>query len=327
MGHVHVCNPIDGDVLDGLRHRHRVTLGFGPDAQKWEDVADTIEATLVRAENITAARISSAPRLTIIARHGVGTDNVDLEAAARAGVWVTTTPGANAQAVAEHVFALLLTLARRTPEASAHVRGGRWSEGRADLTGMELRGKALLLIGGGGIARLVLPIARGFGMRVLVADPYLDPAEAAELGVTLLDLDAALPHVDVVSVHVPLTEATHHLLDERRLSLLPPRAMVINTSRGGVVDEAALVQRLRSGALAGAALDVIEAEQIDMNNPLPHNTTDLTAPGLLVTPHLGGQTAESLTAVGALAAESIEQALSGERPARALRDLAPMKGA
>jgi D-3-phosphoglycerate dehydrogenase / 2-oxoglutarate reductase len=327
MGHIYVSNPIDNDVLRRLRQNHEVTVGYGPDGRSWEEVAATIDAALVRAETISAERIAAAPRLKIIARHGVGTDNVDLDAAERAGVWVTTTPGANARAVAEHVFALLLTLMRRTAEAGARVRAGQWSEGRSDLTGVELHGKTLLLIGGGGIARLVLPIAHGFGMRVLIADPYLDASTAEALGAALVDLEAGLSQADIVSVHVPLTDATYHLLDKRKLALLPPHAIVINTSRGGVIDESSLVERIRSGALAGAGLDVIEAETADMNNPLPYNVTDLGLPGLLVTPHLAGQTQESLAAVGMLAAGSIEQALNGERPARALSDLVAVENA
>ncbi|SDQ64894.1 NAD(P)-dependent oxidoreductase [Microbacterium sp. cf332] len=320
MSHVHVTDPVDEGVLSRLRRSHEVTLGYGPEARTWEQVADTVEAALVRAETITGERIAAAPRLRIVARHGVGTDNVDLEAAARAGVWVTTTPGANARAVAEHVFALLLTLMRRTREASAHVRDGHWSEGKTALTGLELHGKRMLLIGGGGIARLVIPIAHGFGMRVLVADPYLDAAVADELGVTLTDLDAGLPLADVVSIHVPFTDATRHLLDARRLALLPERAVVINTSRGGIVDEAALIERVRAGDLAGAGLDVIESERVDTSDPLRHNTHDLSIAGVIVTPHVAGQTAESLTAVGMLAVESIEDVLAGRRPARAVQE-------
>ncbi len=321
MSHIHVTNPIDEDVLADLRRSHHVTVGFGDDARGWGEVATTVEATIVRAETIDARMIASAPRLKIIARHGVGTDNVDLDAAAAAGIWVTTTPGANARAVAEHVFALMLTLIRRVREASSSVQRGRWSEERPSLTGGELNGRTLLLVGGGGIAALVAPIARGFGMRVVVADPYLAPEAAHELGVGLAGLDDALPSADVVSLHVPLTAETRHLLDDRRLGLLPARAVVINTSRGGVIDEAALVARLRSGALAGAGLDVIEAESIDMNDPLTHTRTDLTLGNLLVTPHVAGQTEEALVAVGRLAAQSVEQALAGRRPDRAVRDL------
>lgn len=322
MGHVHVTNPIDDDVLVRLRESHDVTLGYGVDACSWDEAAPTMHAALVRAETIDAGRIARCPHLKIIARHGVGTDNVDLEAAAAAGVWVTTTPGANARAVAEHVFALLLTLVRRTREADAHVQSGRWSEDRAALTGVELHGRTLLLIGGGGIARLVVPIAHGFGMRVVIADPYLDRDAATAMGVTLTTLDEALPGADVASVHVPLTDETHHLLDDRRLALLPAHAIVINTSRGGIVDEVALIARLRSGALAGAGLDVIEGEAEDMNDPLAHNTTDLSVRGLLVTPHVAGQTEQSLVQVGMLAVDSIDDALAGRRPARAVRELA-----
>lgn len=326
MGHVFIPNPIAEPVAQRLRANHEVSLGYGPSAVTWEDVQDRIDATLVRGDMITAGRIESAPRLKIIARHGVGTNNVDLDAAAAQGVWVTTTPGANAQAVAEHVFALLLTLARHTVRAVGNVRGGHWNNGRTELVGAELHGKTLLLIGGGGIARLIIPIAKGFGMEILIHDPYLPPQFADELGVRLLDLDAALPLADVVSIHVPLTPDTENLLDDRRLSLLRPTSYVINTSRGGIVDERALVERLRAGELAGAGLDVIAAEAVDMMEPLPHSDLDAAIPNLIITPHIGGQTDESLLAVGMLAAESIEAVLAGQDAPRAVQRLTSNAG-
>jgi D-3-phosphoglycerate dehydrogenase / 2-oxoglutarate reductase len=319
VGHVHVTNPVADEIVARLSRTHEVTLGYGPDARSWDSVAPTVEAALVRAETIDGDRIRSAPRLRIVARHGVGTDNVDLAAAAACGVVVTTTPGANARAVAEHTFALMLEVARRTSVAAARVRAGVWSEGKTDLVGRELHGRTLLLVGGGGIPRLVAPIAAAFGMTVLVADPYLDADAAAGFGATLVELDAGLRAADVVSLHVPLTDETEHLLDAARLDLLRPAAIVVNTSRGGIVDERALLERLRDGRLAGAGLDVIEAERVDMNDPLPHSATDLAAPGLVVTPHIAGQTEESLRQVGLLAVESIEAALAGETPPRAVR--------
>ncbi|MGA9873692.1 MAG: NAD(P)-dependent oxidoreductase, partial [Rhodococcus sp. (in: high G+C Gram-positive bacteria)] len=229
MGHVFIPNPISDVIVERLQTTNEVTLGYGASARTWEDVAGTVEATLVRGDMITAERIRMAPQLKIIARHGVGTNNVDLDAAAAQGVWVTTTPGANAQAVAEHVFALLLSLTRHTARAAQNVRSGAWNRGRTELVGVQLHGKTLLLLGGGGIARLVIPIAKGFGMNVLVHDPYLAADVAEELRVTLIDLEHGLSLADVLSVHVPLTPSTAGLLDARRLGLMKPGSYIINT--------------------------------------------------------------------------------------------------
>lgn len=326
MAHVYIPNPVAQSVIDRLRVGNEVTLGYGDGAATWEQVADTVEATLVRGDMITAERIQAAPNLKVIARHGVGTNNVDLDAAAARGIWVTTTPGANAQAVAEHVFALLLTLTRHTATAAQRVRAGRWNDGRTDLVGVQLSGKTLLLIGGGGIARLVIPVARGFGMTVIVYDPFLSADDAVDLRVDLVQLEEGLAEADVVSIHVPLTPATEDLLDARRLSLMKRGAYVINTSRGGVIDEAALTAGIQSGHIAGAGLDVIEAEGVDMMEPLQHSNIDLSVPNLLVTPHIGGQTQDSLHAVGMLAAESVEVALTGQCPPRALDLPVPSNG-
>jgi D-3-phosphoglycerate dehydrogenase / 2-oxoglutarate reductase len=312
---IYVSDPVHDDVLAELRELGEVRLGYGPAAVPYEDVQDAVDAVLLRSEVFDREKIANSPRLKIIARHGVGFDNVDLEASTDAGVWVTITPGRNSRAVAEHVFALALALARKIPTATGQTRAGRWSEGKAGLTGFELQGRALGLLGLGSIGSLVLQIARGFGMQVLVTDPVLDDAQVAALGARKVDFDDLLAGSDLLSLHVPLTAATRHILDAAALARLRPGAVLINTSRGGLVDEAALVDALRTGHLRGAALDVLEAESVDMKNPLLHSTVPITdLDNLIVTPHVAGQTEESLREVGRTATTCIRQALAGAVP-------------
>jgi phosphoglycerate dehydrogenase-like enzyme len=253
--------------------------------------------------------------LRIIARHGTGYDHVDVDAATAAGVWVTVTPGRNSRAVAEHVFALTLALARQVPTGAGRTRAGQWSQGKAGLTGFELHGRTLGLLGLGSIGSLVAQIARGFGMQVLVTDPALDAEQVAAVGGRKVEFDELLAGADVLSLHVPLIPATRHIIDASALARLRPAAVLINTSRGGLVDEQALVEALQTGRLRGAALDVLEAEAVDMKNPLAHNTLPITElDNLIVTPHVAGQTEESLREVGRAAVACIRQALAGAVP-------------
>jgi len=230
-------------------------------------------------------------------------------------VWVTITPGRNSRSVAEHVFALALALGRKIPTAASRPRDGIWSQNKAELTGFELHGRTLGLLGLGSIGSLVLPIARAFGMQVLVTDPMLDVEQVAAMGARKVDLDELLAGSDVLSLHVPLVASTRHIIDAAALARLHPGAILINTSRGGLVDEQAMVAALRSGRLRGAALDVLEAESVDMKNPLLHSQLPIAElDNLIVTPHVAGQTEESLREVGRAATACIRQALAGDVP-------------
>jgi D-3-phosphoglycerate dehydrogenase/(S)-sulfolactate dehydrogenase len=312
---IYVSDPIHDDVLSELREIAEVALGYGPTAVPYQHVQHTVDAVMLRSEIFDRDKITNSPRLKIIARHGVGSDNVDLDAATHSNVWVTITPGRNSRAVAEHVFALVLALARKIPTATGRTRGGQWSENKAELTGLELHGRTLGLLGLGSIGSLVLQIARGFGMQVLVTDPVVDGGQVAALGGRKVDIDDLLAGSDVLSLHLPLTNTTRHIIDAAALARLRPGALLINTSRGGLVDEAALVDTLRAGHLRGAALDVLEAEAIDMKDPLPHNTLPIAdLDNLIVTPHVAGQTEDSLREVGRAATTCIRQALAGAVP-------------
>jgi D-3-phosphoglycerate dehydrogenase/(S)-sulfolactate dehydrogenase len=311
----YVSDPVHADVLAELRQLGEVHLGYGPTAVAYQQVSDVVEAVMLRSETFDRDKIARSPRLRIIARHGVGSDNVDVDAATDAGVWVTITPGRNARAVAEHVFALALALGRKIPVAAGRTRDGFWSQNKAELTGFELHGRTLGLLGLGSIGSIVLQIARGFGMQVLVTDPVLDHAQVAALGARKVEFDELLAGSDVLSLHVPLVASTRHIIDGPALTRLRPGAVLINTSRGGLVDEQAMVAALRSGRLRGAGLDVLEAESVDMKNPLPHNILPISElDNLIVTPHVAGQTEESLREVGRAATVCIRQALAGAVP-------------
>ena len=171
---IYVSDPVHADVLAELRQLGEVHLGYGPTAVAYQQVRDIVDAVMLRSETFDRDKIADSPRLRIIARHGIGYDNVDVDAATDAGVWVTVTPGRNSRAVAEHVFALALALARKIPTAAGRTRDGFWSQNKAELTGFELHGRTLGLLGLGSIGSMVLQIARGFGMQVLVTDPVLD---------------------------------------------------------------------------------------------------------------------------------------------------------
>lgn len=261
------------------------------------------DAVLARLGTVTRAVLAAAPRLRIVARHGVGVDAVDLAAATERGIVVTTTGSENAAAVAEYTFALLLALARHVVAADAGMRAGHWR--RDPLVGVELDGATLGVIGYGAIGRRVARQGLGFGMRVLACDPA---AAAAEPGVTLVALDALLAQSDVVTLHTRLHADNAHLVGARALSLMRPSAILVNTARGELVDEAALAAALQRGALRGAALDTYEREPLAAD----HGLRGL--PNVLLSPHVAGQTDAALQRVARAAAQCILDELAGARP-------------
>lgn len=319
MPTIYVSDPVHDSVVADLRAEHTVHLGYGPDAVDYSTISTAVDAVLLRAEDFGRDKIEASPRLRIIARHGVGTNNVDLDAAREHGIWVTTTPGGNSRAVAEHVFALTLALARRVATASNRTRDGIWTEGKSELTGIELHGRALGLLGLGNIGGHVAEIGRALGMELLVSDPAVEDATVAAIGGRRVDLVELVSGSDVLSLHAPLVPSTRHIIGAAQFDRMRPGTLLINTSRGGMVDETALLAALRSGRLGGAGLDVLDAEGTDMRDPLPHNRLPLGELGnLIVTPHIGGQTDEALSKVGHAAVTCIRQALAGEIPDHAV---------
>ncbi|GAB16042.1 D-3-phosphoglycerate dehydrogenase [Arthrobacter globiformis NBRC 12137] len=316
MTEIYISDAIHEDVMADIRKNALVHVGYGPGKVNYLDISENIDAVILRAETFTREMIEASPNLKIIARHGVGTDNVDIPAASQNGVWVTSTPGSNSNAVAEHVFALLLSLTRRVVPAANRVLAGTWAEGRGDLIGHELSGRTLGIVGFGAIGKRVAAMAKGFGMRVLASDPAATAADAATAGADLVELDTLYDGADIITLHAPLLPSTRHMISTRELALMKPGAVVINTSRGGLIDEDALVAALTNGTLAGAALDVLEAETINMKDPLSKNRVPLhEVPTLLVTPHIAGQTQEAFQEAGARSWSDVQAVLAGEPPA------------
>jgi D-3-phosphoglycerate dehydrogenase/(S)-sulfolactate dehydrogenase len=244
-----------------------------------------VHALVVRsATKVTAEALEGADVLRVIGRAGIGVDNVDVAAASRRGIVVMNTPGGNAVTAAEHAVALLCSLARRIPQATASVKAGRWEKAR--FKGVELADKTLGVVGLGNIGRLVAERARGLRMRVVAHDAYLSPEAAEKLGVDLVPLDELLARADAVTLHVPLTPETRGMLDAARLAKMKPGALLINAARGGLVDEAALCEALAAGRLGGAALDVFATEP-------PGASPLLALDNLICTPHLGASTEEA----------------------------------
>jgi D-3-phosphoglycerate dehydrogenase len=259
-------------------------------------------ALLVRSDTeVTADLIELGAELRVIGRAGIGVDNIDVPAATHRGIAVLNAPGANTVSAAEHTFAVLLGLVRHVPEAAQSMRQGAWN--RKAFGGIELRGKVLGVVGLGRIGAHVAGIARAFGMKVAAHDPFLTEQRAQALSVELLPLDALLERADVVTLHLPLTDATRHLVDARGLALMKPTAVLVNTARGGLVDEAALLDALEGGRLAGAALDVFGEE------PLPADSPLRGCPRLILTPHLAASTAEAQERVSLEICTAVRDAL------------------
>ena len=261
-------------------------------------------AVIVRNRTpVSAELLEAAPGLLVVGRLGVGLDNIDVEACAARGVAVRTAGEANANAVAEYVLAACFGLLRSAVLGSAQVAAGTWP--RQEMVGGEVSGRRLGLVGLGGIARLLAAKASALGMAVAAHDPLLAPDDAAWELAERRDLPTLLETSDVVSLHVPLLDSTRNLIDEEAVALMPDDAIIINTSRGGIVDEAAVLAALRAGTLGGAALDVFEHE------PVGPDQQDRFAgvPNLILTPHIAGLTAESQRRVGHVTAEAVRTVL------------------
>ena len=261
---------------------------------------------LLRPGYVTATLLDQLPDLQVVAVHGVGVDQVDVEACSARGVLVTNAPGANADAVAEFTIGLMLSLARRIPESAGRVRDERvW--GPARHTGGELKGKTLGQIGLGQIGVRVGRIAQAFGMKVCAHDPALSKAEIRDRGARPMTFEALLRASDYVLLHAPLTPETHHLIGRRAIAKMKKGAFLVNAARGPLVDEKALARALAAGRLGGAALDVLEGEPPDPASPI------FEAPNIILTPHMAGSTNECLDTIARTAAADIARVLDRKR--------------
>ena len=301
---------MDAEAVEGLRRDWDVRYEPGL-AQARDDLlaaVASVRALIVRnVTRVDRELLDAAPALEVVGRLGVGLDNIDLDACAERGIAVFPATGANAVSVAEYVLTAMLTLRRPVYGATARVAGGEWP--RQELGGHELAGSRLGLIGLGAVARAVAERASALGMRIAAVDPYLAPDDAAWVAVERVEAVPDLLRMsDALSIHVPLTESTRGLIDAAALALMPPHALLVNTSRGGIVDEAALVDALRAGRLGGAALDVFADEPLSAAGGARFAET----PNLLLTPHIAGITEESNRRVSLVTAENVRRALFGE---------------
>jgi D-3-phosphoglycerate dehydrogenase len=275
------------------------------------EAAREADGILVQYAPISRAVIDSLRRCRVIARYGIGVDMIDLEAAARRGIWVVNVPDYCVEEVSDHAVALMLSSLRRLPRLDAAVRRGLWD---ASLAGPVLRVRdcTVGLVGLGKTARRVAAKLSGFGCRLLAHDPYPDLQAVGGLGVELVGLDELLASSDLVSLHAPLTPATRHLIDEHRLRRMKATAFLVNTSRGTLIDEKALCLALQQGWIAGAALDVAEREPRTLDDPL------LGFDSVLFTPHAAFYSADSTKELQRRTARGVAEVLRGERPLHAV---------
>ncbi len=275
-----------------------------PSEERLIELVKDVDAIIVRSKpKVTRKVIEAAPKLKVIGRAGVGLDNIDLEAARERGIKVVNSPESSTRSVAELAFGLLFAVARKIALADRKMREGVWVKEQA--MGIELEGKTLGVVGFGRIGYQVARIANAFGMNVLLYDPVPNEERAREVGGKFVDLETLLRESDVVTLHVPLIDATYHLINEERLKLMKPTAILINAARGEVVDTNALVKALKEGWIAGAGLDVFEEEPLPADHPL----TKLD--NVVLTPHIGASTVEAQTRAGIQIAEQVVKALKG----------------
>ena len=275
-----------------------------PDEERLIELVKDVEAIIVRSKPKVSRRvIDAAPKLRVIGRAGVGLDNIDLDTARERGIKVVNSPAASSRSVAELAIALIFNVARKVAFADRKMREGVWAKKQCE--GIELEGKTLGVVGFGRIGYQIAKIAKALGMKVILYDPYPNEERAKEVGGTFVPLEDLLKESDVVTLHVPLIDATYHIINEERLKLMKPTAILINAARGAVVDNAALVKALQEGWIAGAGLDVYEEEPLPKDHPL----TKLD--NVVLTPHIGASTVEAQMRAGVQVAEQIVEILKG----------------
>jgi D-3-phosphoglycerate dehydrogenase len=305
MARVLVTEEIAEGGLDRLRaagHTVDVQVGLSPD--ELLAALPGAHALIIRsATQVTAEALAAGSDLVVVGRAGIGLDNVDVEAATARGVMVVNAPQSNVLSAAEHTMALLLSQARNVPQANAALKDGRWE--RSKWEGVELADKTLGIVGLGRIGKLVAQRALAFGMKLVAYDPFVAPDRARQLSVELVDLDELVARSDFVTLHLAKTKETVGLIDAELLAKAKPTLRVINVARGGIVDEADLADAIRSGTIAGAALDVF-AEEPTTESPL------FALDQVVVTPHLGASTREAQDKAGDTIADMVQLALAGD---------------
>jgi D-3-phosphoglycerate dehydrogenase len=296
-----ICDPISPKGIEYFKQQDGlevVVLDHRPTEEELISMASDTAAYVVRSETrISSKLMANSPNLKVVGRAGVGVDNVDVDAASKAGIVVMNTPGGNTISTAELTFAMLMSLARKIPQAHMSMAQGEWN--RKAFQGTELFGKSLGVLGLGRIGGEVAKRARAFGMSVLAYDPYLSPARAKAMDVEVATLDQIYAHADFITVHMPMTDETRAMVNREAFAKMKPGVRLLNCARGGIVHELDLVQAIKDGIVAGAAMDVYETEPLDKDHPFR------SIPEIVTTPHLGASTREAQQNVGIEIAESI----------------------
>jgi glyoxylate reductase len=310
---VYVTRELPSTALDLLAEAVTIKVWPGelppPPEVLLAEAADADALLALLTDRIDAAIMAAAPRLRVISNMAVGYDNIDVEEASRRGILVTNTPGILTETTADFAFALLLAAARRVVEADRYTRQGRWKTwGPQTLLGQDVHDATLGVVGLGGVGLEVAKRGRGFGMRVLYCDSTRRPKEERRYGLAYVELEQLLAESDFISLHVPLTPETHHLVGERELSLMKPTAALINTARGAIVDQRALGRFLEERRIAAAAIDVSEEEPIALDDPL------LGLDNVIITPHIASASVATRLAMAKMAVENLLTALRGQVP-------------
>ncbi|MBD1900204.1 phosphoglycerate dehydrogenase [Coleofasciculus sp. FACHB-64] len=308
MSKVLVSDPIDQVGIDILSQVAQVDIKTGLSPEELVRIMPEYDALMIRSgTHVTKEIIEAGTQLKIIGRAGVGVDNVDVPAATRQGIVVVNSPEGNTIAAAEHALAMMLSLSRYIPEANQSVKSSQWD--RKSFIGAEVYKKTLGVVGLGKIGSHVASVAKAMGMKLLAYDPFISVERADELGCRLVDLDMLFQESDYITLHIPKTPETTHLINAEAIAKMKPTTRIINCARGGIIDEAALAEALKAGKIAGAALDVFETE------PLGESELRSLGKNLILTPHLGASTAEAQVNVAIDVAEQIRDVLLG-LPAR-----------
>jgi D-3-phosphoglycerate dehydrogenase len=299
-----IADPVAKEGIEALKAQADVDVKLGLKPEELKSIIGDYEALVVRSETkATAEIIQAGQKLQVIARAGVGLDNIDVEAATRQGVVVVNAPTGNTMAAAEHTIAMMLALARHIPQANAKLKAGVWQ--RSDYMGIELRGKTLGIVGLGNVGSEVARRAQAFNMRLLGYDPFVSADYARNLAVELVPLEQLLKESDFITLHLPLTSQTKGLIGAKELSKVKPAVRIINCARGGLIDEEALLKAVEAGKVAGAAVDVFVKEPVT-------DSILFQCDKIIVTPHLGASTTEAQAGVALEVAEQVMAVLKGQ---------------
>jgi len=299
-----VADPIAEEGLQSLRSHAQVDIKTKLEPEQLKAIIGDYDALIVRSQTkVRTEVIESGKKLKVIGRAGVGTDNIDVDAATKKGIVVVNAPTGNTVAAAEHTIALMLALARNVPQANSRLKSGKWQ--REEMVGSELRNKTLGIIGLGNVGSEVAKRAQAFEMHVVAHDPFVSKDYARNLEADLISMDELLKEADFITLHVPLTAATKNLIGTKELAKLKPTARIINCARGGLIDEEAIVKAIKTGKIAGAAFDVFDKEPVT-DSPL------FKEDKIIVTPHLGASTVEAQTGVAKDVAAEVLAVLQGQ---------------